>query len=200
MELDELKNTWTVLDEQLKKNETLNKQIIQEVLRKKSNKSLSRLINTNFVNLCIWLLAIPVSIWGYHYWASFEILLFPKILFVAIGISSIFIVIWSYFPLKNLMKIDFSRNLKDNMYHIHKYAIMLKKEKITVYFGLIPIYYLLGGLCYYEFNANFSLWTFLIVALFISITTTYWMYKRIYETNVQSIKKSLEELKELTEE
>ena len=196
MELHELKNTWTVLDEQLKKNEMLNKQIIQEMLQKTSKTSLNRLINTDFVSLAVWLLAIPVSIWGYQL-PRFENFIFPKILFAVIAITSLLILIWSYFPLKNLIKIDFSKSVKNNMYHINNYAIMLKREKMAVYFGLVPVYYLLGILCYYEVKANFSYWTFLIVALLFGIVMTCWMYKRIYDTNIQSIKQSLEELKAL---
>jgi hypothetical protein len=196
MELHELKDTWTVLDEKKKKNEMLNKQIIKEMLQKKSNKSLNRLINTDFVNLALCLLAIPVSIWGYHK-ESFANLLFPKILFAVIGITMILVLIWSYFPLKNLIKIDFSKSIKNNMYHINKYTINLKKEKIAVYFGFIPIYVILGILCYYEFKVDFLHWTLLIVGCLFGTVMTYWMYKRIYDSSIQSIKQSLEELEEL---
>ncbi|MDH6310704.1 hypothetical protein M2451_003529 [Dysgonomonas sp. PFB1-18] len=44
MELDELKNTWTSLDERLQKQEVLKETIIKEMLRSKSGKALGRLI------------------------------------------------------------------------------------------------------------------------------------------------------------
>ncbi|MCL2291075.1 MAG: hypothetical protein FWC34_10330 [Bacteroidetes bacterium] len=199
MELHELKNTWTVLDEQLKKNETLNKQIIQEMLQKKSSRSLNKLINTSFINLIVWLLGIPISIWGYHL-PRFENFLFPKILFVTIFVTAILMVIWSCYQLRNLMKIDFSKSVKDNMRSVNTYAIMLKKEKIAIYFGFAPIYYTLGILSYYELGADFSYWTFLVVAFIVGVAMTYWTYKRIYDTNIQAIKKCLDELNELNEE
>lgn len=196
MELQELKNTWTVLDEQLKKNEMLNKQMIQEMLQKKSNRSLNKLLNNEFFSLTIWLLAIPLSIWGYHL-PKFDNFLFPKILFAVIFVTSILAVIWSCYQLRNLMKIDFSKGVKDNIYNVSKYIILLKKEKIAVYFGLAPIYFILGVLCYYEIGANVSYWIFLIMACIFGIVLSYWIYKRIYDTNIQVIKKSLEELNEL---
>ena len=199
MELHELKNTWTVLDEQLKKNETLNKQIIQEMLHKKSNKSLNRLINTGFFNLSLWLLGVPASIWGYHL-PRFENFLFPKILFAVIFITCILVAIWSCYQLRNLMKIDFSKGVKDNTYSVNKYIILLKKEKMAVYFGLTPIYFILGILCYAEFRVDFSYWVFLTVAGIFGILLSYWMYKRIYDTNIQVIKQSLQEMGEWGEE
>jgi len=199
MELEELKNRWTVLEEQLKKNETVNKKVIHEMLHKKSNKSLSRLINTSFANLIGWLIAIPFSLWCYNL-PRFENYIFPKILMIAILISAIIAVIWYYFPLNNLLKIDFSKHLKNNLYHINKYSIMIKNEKIFTYFGLIPLYYILGVLCYYEFNAKFFYWTFLVIAFIVGVVMTYWLYKKLIDSNIQSIKQSLEELKELKEE
>jgi len=196
MELQELKNTWTVLDEQLKKNEILNKQIIQEMSQKKSKKSLNKLVNTCFLNLTSWFLAIPVSVWGYHL-PRFENFLFPKILFAAIIITAIPIIIWGCFQLRHLMKIDFSKSVKDNIHNVNKYTIMLKKEKIAVYFGLIPTYYILGILCYIELRTDFLYWVFLIFACIFGVLLTYWMYKRIYDANVMVIKKSLDELDEL---
>jgi len=196
MDLHELKNTWTVLDEQLKKNEMLNKQIIQEMLQKKSNKSLNKLVNTDFINLIIWLLVIPASIWCYHL-PKFEGFIFPKILFAVIIITSIPIIIWGGFQLRHLLNIDLSKSVKDNMSSVGRYTIMLKKEKIAVYFGLIPIYCILGILCYVETRASFLYWMFLIVACIFVVLTTYWAYKRFYDANVQVIKRSLEELDEL---
>ena len=199
MELSELKNTWVVLEEQLKKNEMLNKQIIQEVLQKKSSKSLNRLINIDFVGLVVMLLAIPACIWLYNIpWL--ENILSTKIFSIVMTVICILAAIWYAYKLNYMMKINISNNVKDNMYCVNKYAIMLKKEQLATYFGLLPIVALLGAFCYYELKASFSLWVFLIVALTVGIVGEYWLYKRLYDTNIQSIKKSLDEMKELEEE
>ena len=97
------------------------------------------------------------------------------------------------------MKIDFSKGVKDNMYYLNRYNIMLKQEKMST-FILFPILAILGALCYYEFKTNLFYWTFLIVAVAIGVLISYWMFKRIYDTNIQSIKQSLDELKELNED
>jgi len=194
-ELNELKNTWTVLDEQLKKNETLNKQILQAVLHKQSNKSLSRLSNTDFISVIILLLVIPFCIWLYNS-LYFRIFLSVKILSVTGIIFSVMGLILYYYKLKYLIKMDFSNNVKDNMFCVNRYEIMIKYEKIASYIQL-PIIASLVAFCYYEFRAGFLSWTFLFVCVAIGVAITFWMFKKFYYTHVQSIKKSLEEMKQL---
>ena len=200
MELDELKNAWMVLDGQLKKNEILSKRLVQGKLYNKSNKSLSKLLNIEMFNIITLLLAIPVWIWIFGQ-SRYANTFFPKILFV-VGIAvCVFGVMWSWYILKYyVMKIDFSKTVKDNMYYVNKYIVVFKKGKMINYFIIIPVFSILGILGYYELKAPFHLWAFLFVALAIGIVITYWMYKKIKDANIQSIQKSLEELEELEEE
>jgi glucan phosphoethanolaminetransferase (alkaline phosphatase superfamily) len=200
MELDELKNAWMVLDGQLKKNEILSKRLVQGKLHDKSNKSLSKLLNSEMFSIITLLLAIPLCIWlcGLSRFAN---TLFPRIVFVVVIVVSVFGIIGSWYILKYyLMKIDFSKTVKDNMYYVNKYIVVLKKGKILSYYIVIPAFSLLGILSYFELKAPFYLWVFLLTALAIGIVVTYWIYKKIYDANIQSIQKSLEELKELEEE
>jgi hypothetical protein len=199
MDLDELKNTWTILDERLKKNEMLNKQIIQEMLYKKSNKSLNWLIGFDLFSIIIILLVIPLLVWLYNS-PPFNRLLFPKITFAFSIAICILGVIWYFYKLKYLMNIDFPKIIRDNIHYMNKYSIMIKQEKIINYICLIPVIYVLVILSYYELKATFSLWVFLFTGLIVATMISYWSYKKIYDSNIQSIKKSLEELKELKEE
>jgi len=199
MELEELKNTWAALNARLKDNELLNKQIVQGMLNDKTNKSLNKLVNYEMIGIIVLLLVIPLCIWALNY--RFEKFLFPKILIVFAMAISIFGIIWGGYTLKKyLLKIDFSQSLKENMFYINKFAIYYGKSKMISYFFVIPVISLLGILSYYELKAPFHLWIFLFVALTIGIITTYWIYKKVYDTNIQSIQKSLEELKELEED
>jgi hypothetical protein len=201
MELHELKNTWTVLEEQLKKNEAVNKKLILEMSNKKSTKSLNRLINIDLLSVIVLLLAIPTSAWLYSVTDTrYNNALSVKILAVELFVFCFIGLFWYYFKLKHLMKIDFSKNVKNNMLCINSYCIMLKREKIATYFYLFPATFLLAAFCYYELNATATLWIFLVAAVAMGMILSYWMYKRIYDTNIQSIKESLEELNELKEE
>jgi Flp pilus assembly protein TadB len=199
MELDELKTTWIVLEKQLKKNETLNKQLLSEMLHKKSNKSLNKLVNTDFIGIIIFLAFIPYCIWLYNANHYYLYLLSVNILSVVCGTVSVIGIVWYYYKLKYLMKIDFSKSVKDNMYCANRYGIMVRREKMITYYILIPVISFLVTFCVYEFKAGISLWTLVIVAVAIGIIITFWMYKKIYDPNVQSIKQKLDELKELDE-
>ena len=201
MELNELKNTWTTLEKQLKKNETLNKQLLLGMLHKKSDKSLNKLVNMDFIGIIIGFLVIPAAIWLYfvrnYYYGN---LLSVKILSVVLVAVAAILIIWYYFKLKHLKKIDFSKSIKENMSCVTKYAIMVKQEKMASYFILTPVLYFLGIYCYYELKADVSYWTLLIVAFIVGVILAVWSYKKIYDTNIQSIKLNLGELKELEED
>ena len=196
MELDELKNTWKLLEEQLKKNETVNKKVILEMLQKKSNKSLSRLINVEFANLILWLLTIPLFLWlnTLPYYSQF---VSTKIISVSVTIIAVLALIMTICEIKYLFKINFPQNIKDNMFYLNKYQIMVKRGKIFAYFVIAPILYSLVAYHLYERKTDYSLWMFFIIASIIGMVMTYWMYKKHYDSNIQSIKESLEELEEL---
>jgi len=199
MELHEMKNVWASVDARLKENEMLNKRIVQEMLHKKSNKSHNKLINTEFLNIIECLVAIPLSIWLINY--RFENFLFPKILFITVIVISIFEIIRvSYILKKYLLKIDFSKSVKDNMHYINKFTIYHRKRKMTYYLVMTPVISLLGILSFYELKVvSFHSWTILLVGLAVATVVAYWTYQKIYDANIQSIKKSLEELEELKE-
>ena len=202
MELEELKNTWAALNNRLKDNELLNKRLIQGMLSDKSNKSLNKLVNIEIINILTVLIVIPPCIWFLSdSRMGFNNFLFPKILFVAVLAIGFFEISWGGFKLKKyLLKIDFSKYIMDNMRYVNKFAICYRKGKMINYFFTIPVLSLLGILSYYELKAPFHLWIFLFVCLTIGFITSYWIYKKVYDTNIQSIKKSLEELKELEED
>ncbi len=198
MELDELKNSWSELGDKLQRNKKLNERLIKEILKKKSGKALNRLLNFEFLGIIIMLLITPLMVW---LWGQprFENTYSPKILFTLVIIHTVLVVIFQGKRVWELMKVDFSNKIAINVELINHFIIKIKKEKQITLFLIAPVYYLLGILSYYELHANLSLWIFLVVAFVIGILGSYWQYKRVYDNNIQSIQKSLEELKDLEE-
>jgi len=98
------------------------------------------------------------------------------------------------------MKIDFAKSVKENMHYVNKYNILLERGKKISYCIIMPVFFILGIWCYYDFKVPFFLWIFLFVVFIICAVTTYWIYKKIYDANIHTIKKSLEELSELEED
>jgi len=199
MELQEMKNVWASVDARLKENEMLNKRIVQEMLHKKSNKSLSKLANYEVFSLVLLVFALPVTIWAFNL-PHLTNALFPTITFAVILVVIVYgIISGCYTLLRYFTKIDFSKNVKENMHLVNKYNMFYRKSKLANYFIIIPVFSLLGILSYYELKAPFYLWIFLVVVLITMTIVTYWIYKKVYDTSIQSIKKSLEELEELKE-
>jgi Zn-dependent protease with chaperone function len=97
------------------------------------------------------------------------------------------------------MKIDFTKNVNNNSLYLNKYNILIKKNKIYAVF-ITVILYVFGIYLYSAKHVGITLWIFLACAYIIGIVLTYFQYKKLYDKNIASIQKSLEELKELEEE
>ena len=114
------------------------------------------------------------------------------------NILSFFGAIWYFIKVLGLMKLDVNKNISDNIYHINKYNIRIKKEKFAMNYIIGPPAGILFILTFLEAKATFALWVFLACALLLSSISTYWGYKRFYQKNTDSIRKSLEEIKDLS--
>jgi len=199
MNLENLKSEWSAMNDRMEKQEIFKEKMYRQMLNTKSDKSLNKMANMEVFNIVILLLTIPFWVWLFnvHHLENF---LSVKFLSVAAIVISIFGITLSFYTLKNyFMKIDFSNKISDNVHYLNKYNILYGKGKIISYFIIFPVFAILGIWCYYELKVPTHLWVFLFVALTIGIASSYWIYKKVYEKNIQIIKKSLEELQELEE-
>ena len=199
MELDDLKSTWAALDDRLKNNEKLNESIILEMAKSKANKSINRLINYDIFGIIILALIIPYFVYmsNFH---SFNKLLTFKFLLIYVIIYCIAYIAWYFLKIHGLMKIDFSKSLSNNIHFANRYKIQLKREKLLTNFIAAPILLILVTCVFAEANANTFQWTSLVCGCIVGIIIAYWQYKRLYDKNIETILKSLEEIRELKEE
>ena len=196
MELEELKNNWQLLNEKLNKRDVLKEKIIREMLCTKSNKSLSKLINTEIVSLTICFLSIPF----FAYLKSIENIVIPfaDAFWIFMIVYCVICAVWYLYKLNILSKMDFMKDIGSNLRLINKFNIRIRQEKMTM-FIVFPI---LSAWCIYAYamlNANVVLWTFLACILLFGVFIGIVIYKRIYDKNIQTIQRSLDELKELDE-
>jgi hypothetical protein len=196
MELDELKNAWTSLDERLGKQEVLKEFVIKEMIYSKSNKSVSKLLNFDLFSIMVLLLVIPVLIFIYQSRLQIP----EKSLFLySMLVIGVYGLIGGAFHLNCLMRINFTKGVAYNSLYINKYKKMVQKEKIIT----VPVILVVSFFCIYQYavlHASAWLWAFLICGLVSGIIFTYFSFKRIYDNNIHAIQSSLEELKELKEE
>ena len=200
MELDDIKTAWASLDERLKKQENIKESILRELICSKGNRSLNRLLNHEWLGLIFVVLAIPIIPFIVYIvpdtfnTVSTIILLLLEVL-VVFGLGA---QIWK---IRTLGKISYSEKVNQNVKWINSYNLFIKKEKIlaVVVFVLLVIFYL--SRTYMDevklSTVNIILYFALIAA---GIPLCVWQYKRLYVRNIDSIHKSIEELKELEEE
>jgi hypothetical protein len=199
MELEKLKEIWTSLDDRMQQQEGLKTAIIKEMLLSKSDKALSRLINYGFFSVVSTLCLIPLVFWVFMYGPIYRIASTTPI-FMCVFILSLWILISGSIGLIKLHKIDFSKTVSSNITEMNKYKIFLKRStQVTKLLGV-----LIFVLCFITFFLlpQMEPWRMvaLIFAIPVAVMAGYWEYKRFYIKNINSILKSLEELKELEEE
>lgn len=195
MELEELKNIWSSLDDRLKKQETLKETIIKEMLKAKSDKALSRLINYELIGILVLLLIIPVIIYAFDLHTK---LAGHRIFMYSMFVISIVLLLWQVIKVYGLMHIDYTKPVNTNIHYANKYNIWIKKEKMVMLF-LIPVVLIPCFYFYAVLNVNAFLWAFLICLSVGLVLYSIWSYKKLYDKNITSILKSLDDLKELEE-
>jgi Flp pilus assembly protein TadB len=194
METEDLKNRWSSLEEQLKKQEIFNKLVTKELLQTKSNKALNRLMTYEILGIVVLPIIIPVIIYA----LGMKRTLFEYyFLYCMIGVC-VAGFFWQLWKIYDLMQIDLSNTLSNNARYTNKYNIKIKKEKIIMLF-LIPALALSIIYVYAKSNVPALIWASMTCTFVCAILYTYWAYKRLYDKNIASILKSLEELKELEE-
>ena len=198
MEPNELKEAWTALENRLKKTEELNESIILEMIRTKANKSISRLTNWEIFGAVIVLLCIPFIIFMLYFFRG----RFPMwdIYMLFSGIICLALLIWQLYKVYGLMKVNLSESIRDNTYCINQYNIQMKREKVIISYVVGPVFAILGVLMCASMKATLPLWIFLACMIILATLANFWQYKRFYGKNINSILKSLDELKELKEE
>lgn len=197
MELDEMKNTWELLNRKLEEDKSLKESLILEMIRTKANKSVNKLLNYDILSFVILILLIPFLVWGYRSYGGQFIMWDIYILYaMALCLSGVF---WYVFKIQLIIKVDVSQKISENIYRTNRYNIWIKREKflMNVIFG--PIVILLAVLMLIEMNARIDLWITVICLFGLASVTTYWSYRRIYDKSIASILKSFEEIKDLEE-
>ena len=197
MELDEIKNAWTAMDERLKKNEGLNERMIKEMLMQKSKKSLNRLIVVEIYSTIFMLFVFPFLLFVFNnkivHTTLIDINFYIAFAMIIIGIGP------QMYKTILLININLSKSICDSIKSIQKYNLITKRK--ILYAAIIgPIFFasLILGILSYK---NVEVWnlSFIIVVVIVSVFSSYWQYKKVYKANIQSILESLEELKDLEE-
>ena len=200
MDLDNLKEAWAALDNRLKRNEELKESIILEMMRSKANKLVNRFITFEVISVVVLLFFIPLCVFMLE--RLWENNLKGSIMSITVFFGGVFCLLcslWGMYKIYGLMKFDLSKNVGNNIYCVNRYNLQIKREKKFSMCFLIPTIVILTVLSYASGNVSLYLWTFLICALTGGIMVSFFTYKK-YDKDIDSILKSLDEIRELKEE
>lgn len=202
MDLEELKNTWMVMDEQIKKNKILEETIIKKMIESKTTKSLSNLLNYEIFATILLFLVIPIIFYMINRLSNFrETNIIYRYIFIVTLVICILGCFYQFWKVYSLMKINLSNSIKSNITLIQRYSIQIHWEKFSNYIALFLVIIILTVIYFAEQNyIEPWRWIAVLCIVLVSAFICVVIYKWVYDTNIQAIKKCLEELKELKEE
>jgi hypothetical protein len=199
MELEELKNVWKSIDERLEKQEVLKENIIREIIYAKSNSSVSKLLNCEILCIVAYFCAIPLTVFLIYFEPYREQTQEAGVIFVwTMLVICVAGIVWSPIKIVKLTKMDFTKNIKDISLLVNKYNILIHNEKI-VSIVFIPVIVLVAIWLHVIMHANAFQWILLVCALIVGLFLMYYIFKRVYDKNIATIRQSLTELKDLEE-
>ena len=195
MELDQIRENWSLLDSRLKKAEGLNNRIIKEMLLQKSGKSLNKLFSLELAGIAICLLMTPFLFF------MFSLLPHTTLYIVLKYYGLVFICLSFTFQLHKislLRQINLQENIIQNIKFLQRYNIFIGREKIIM---IITTYLLMCMIAIILLSfKNVEIWRWIVIiftVIGVIPLLVYWQYGRFYKSHIRSIRDSLEELNDL---
>ena len=191
MELEEMK-------ERLERTEMLQESVIRELVQTKGEKSVSRLINWETFGFVVTILIIPYSIYVYHRFGG-HFAMWDLFIRVAIVVDGL-LVLWTGYKLYGLMKIDFTKVVKENILRVNRYTVQITREKIFTAAIIGPLFVILSVVMSIEMKAPDFIWDVLFGVVVATTVACYWLYKRVFDKNIRRLQESLAVIEEVGEE
>ena len=198
MELEEMKERWAALNDRLERTEMLQESVIRELVQTKGEKSVSRLINWETFGFVVTILIIPYSIYVYHRFGG-HFAMWDLFIRVAIVVDGL-LVLWTGYKLYGLMKIDFTKVVKENIRRVNRYTVQITREKIFTAAIIGPLFVILSVVMSIEMKAPDFIWGVLFGVVVATTVACYWLYKRVFDKNIRRLRESLAVIEEVGEE
>jgi len=196
MELDDFKKTWGLINDRMKQKEKMDAAIIKEMLLARSDKAFSRIINYDFFSAIVCVAVIGLLIWQMNrfYFGPFK----TGIFLFAIAFS----IVGALRSIRNILilnKINFTNPVNENIRLVQHYNITVKRSRIINYSAAVILIALVVVACLLSPNMEMWRWIAIVISVVVGSIGAWWEYKQMYRKNIDSILKSLEELKDLEE-
>ncbi|MDL2277221.1 hypothetical protein LJC57_01390 [Parabacteroides sp. OttesenSCG-928-G07] len=194
MELDDLKTGWTILNERLEENEILNKRIVEEMIKNRTNSAHSKLFR---YDLCLLILVALLCVFNPIMWPTTILFLSSFLILEGLLLIALVVAVWkiSYLLRFNLE----TKNICELNRLILRYRLILKWDYIFsipfVFIALVAVFLIQGS------NVLLNSWRLWVVGISL-VVAVIWSILEIRFSNkaIASIEQGLKELKEFEEE
>lgn len=189
MELEELKKTWELLNEQLKKNEILNQKTVKKLIEKRILNARDRMVRANvaaILTIGVVLLAIPL--------AAIQVTIRPGIYWLAYTLLPV-TILYALWSIRFLYKLDIT---SCTLIEIRRWVLRYKRQ-LRVELWCTPFLALgmFGAVFLIHHHYRSMLMTiFDGMMLLVASVTTYLAYIYIDKRSVKEIEEGMAELRE----
>ena len=191
-----MKTAWAELDGRIGRQEMFSDRFVRETLEEKSQRSANRLLKYEMTGTILLALVLLVLLWFRYMMPP---LLNARQLDIFVAIFLIYcavVMVWQIVKMIPLFGFDMSAGVRDNIKKITKYGIYVRFEKNSAYIlnPLIVVFCIVMLV-----TLKVSAWMWVNVGFWMLVGTLYcvYYYKKIYMKNMNIIRKSLAELKDL---
>jgi O-antigen/teichoic acid export membrane protein len=138
MELDEIKKSWSELNQRLEKTEVLNKRLINEMLNTRHQSAKDKLMRFEvaFLILCIFFTGFTVVTWFAGFYALSSIIILSSI-FVSCGLWQVYKIV-----LLNRMHID-TCSTTELLQKAIRYKVITRMRTVVGLILIVPLFVLL---------------------------------------------------------
>ena len=194
MELEEMKTLWEALDKKLSESNRINAIIVHQMTEQRTKKGINNLITFELIGTILCIIGLPFMVFMFKY--VWHTPLVHATMYLTIATFGA-VCISQSLKLFLLSKIDFTQSISNIILHLNRYTLFLKREKIPYFIvaSIIAILFISTLLSFKHVEP--WRWAGVICGIVLAVVGTVWQYKKIYGSNIEAIRRSLDELREL---
>lgn len=207
MELDDIKNRWNTLDEQLRKESLINENQLSELItkyKKEAHNNLQKLRKRQkfavyFGSAIIFLFAIILGVIIPQFISDAEI---QKKGYILCSFFCVTLIVGLWWDLKTYKWINNTRidemPILTVIERINKYKTWINIEVIgiSIWTIVFTVLYYFWVMEFHHYPPSFQI-VFMIALIIINFTIIYFIYKKLIYHNLRNIRKNLDDLKEI---
>jgi len=199
MNIEEIKNKWSQINNELDKQKKFNSELFEKMTKNSAKSSLQKILNYEIVSAVVLIMIILFTVLRFKMLDT-SLTFVCGIILILIAIASLSLSGILFKKIKNVKFYEktLSETIKDvsnlKIYY-YKYKMMSWISSLFFVFAMLPVFVKL--LHNRNIIDDFSLYIIPVgIGLIIGITLAYYIFKNLYEFNLSKVENLLKDLKE----